>query len=117
MTGPEHYLEAERLITEGVYDEDGEEELFERDIALAQVHATLALAAATAMGSASSAGMLAVDFEAWDRVCGVQSPCTRCQGDSRSTVGLVCQACGRDYSGGTDGCASLRTAKRGARRG
>lgn len=47
MTGPEHFKEAERLIEAGVYD-DQEPELVARDVALAQVHATLALAAATA---------------------------------------------------------------------
>lgn len=53
MTGPEHYREAERLIKGiktdmgAVYVEDGNEQV----IALAQVHATLALAAATAMGA------------------------------------------------------------------
>lgn len=99
MTGPENYLEAERLITDGVYDEQGEEELFKRDIALAQVHATLALAAATAMrGMVDGHGMDEADFDAWDRVCGVKDPCLRCQGRSRETTGMVCQACGRDYS-------------------
>ena len=50
MTGPEHYREAERLIqnlttdTGAVYVEDGNEQV----IALAQVHATLALVAAQA---------------------------------------------------------------------
>jgi hypothetical protein len=34
------------------------------------VHATLALAAATAMSAQQ--GMSAIDFEAWDAVCGVQ---------------------------------------------
>lgn len=49
MTGPEHYREAERLInslktdTGAVYVEDGNGQVS----ALAQVHATLALAAAT----------------------------------------------------------------------
>lgn len=48
MTGPEHYRQAERLIAAVTLD-DGH--LIEDDpnvIALAQVHATLALAAATA---------------------------------------------------------------------
>lgn len=71
-TGPEHYREAERLIkglttaTGAVYVEDGNEQV----IALAQVHATLAAAAATAM-SGTKNGMAPVDFEAWDAVAGV----------------------------------------------
>jgi hypothetical protein len=42
MTGPEHYREAERLITAGEHDEDSDADLVVRDIAQAQVHATLA---------------------------------------------------------------------------
>ncbi len=49
MTGPGHYYEAERLLREG------------GNVAAAQVHATLALAAATALGSGLSAG----DKGAW----------------------------------------------------
>ena len=49
MTGPEHYSEAERLVEMGELDDyPGEAERYLRDIARAQVHATLALAAATA---------------------------------------------------------------------
>lgn len=46
MTGPEHYREAEALLDEV----SGPDDDFTRDerIAMAQVHATLALAAATA---------------------------------------------------------------------
>ncbi len=52
MTGPEHYQEAERMLAVaegyGIPDQRG------RDLAaLAQVHATLALAAATAAGRGS----------------------------------------------------------------
>lgn len=49
MSGPEHYKEAERLLSPGEYDEAEDRDLFMRDVALAQVHATLALAAATAL--------------------------------------------------------------------
>jgi hypothetical protein len=56
MTGPEHYAEAERLLaladrhTRGVtYDQE-----WTLTLTAAQVHATLALAAATAVGTASS---------------------------------------------------------------
>ncbi len=37
----------------------------------AQVHATLAQAAATALAAYGSGGMHSDDFRAWDRVCGV----------------------------------------------
>ena len=55
MTGPEHYAEAERLIAD-VVEGDGTPSLSANEtpgwiactIAIAQVHATLALAAATA---------------------------------------------------------------------
>lgn len=50
MTGPEHYREAERLLS-FQYTEVGRllaEEVDLDSVALAQVHATLALAAATA---------------------------------------------------------------------
>ncbi|MFE2353418.1 hypothetical protein [Streptomyces parvulus] len=75
MTGPEHYREAERLLElassskETTYEGDNPEA--DRDIAAAQVHATLALAAATAMSSTEQGGMARVDFEAWDRAAGV----------------------------------------------
>ena len=47
MTGPEHYAEAERLLA---FIEDAElaTEVVIAEAAIAQVHATLALAAATA---------------------------------------------------------------------
>lgn len=53
MTGPEHYREAERLLTRNrTEDYDGTEYVVsvpsDRDLVEAQVHATLALAAATA---------------------------------------------------------------------
>lgn len=71
MTGPEHYLEAERLI--------GDDPLYDPpsagNIALAQVHATLALAAATAMGHCDS--MDDFDYMAWDKACGVTVPGVR----------------------------------------
>jgi len=56
MTGPEHYQEAERLIG-GFYDA--------KDVQLAMVHATLALAAATAV---SGNDMHDPDFRAWAAV-------------------------------------------------
>jgi hypothetical protein len=69
MTGPEHYLEAERLLREAKRDlrdlrdrpsRIGDPlpkvlgpEQRQQNIALAQVHSTLALAAATALGSSN----------------------------------------------------------------
>ena len=57
MNGPEHYREAERLLVHterSVVDSFGEgAECARQQIAMAQVHATLALAAATALWPAS----------------------------------------------------------------
>ena len=51
MTGPEHYREAEQLIKQANKIMDGfPGEQYAQTVATAQVHATLALAAATAMG-------------------------------------------------------------------
>ena len=54
MTGPEHYREAERIMTEMTATVSGEvmELGFPEAMALAQVHATLALAAATGVHDA-----------------------------------------------------------------
>ena len=61
MTGPEHYREAERLVNLAQNSE-----VFQQSAtALAQVHATLALAAATALGT--SEGLPAPDWEVWYR--------------------------------------------------
>lgn len=72
-TGPEHYLEAERLLEQAnvIQHDNGPDCGSEEVIAEAQVHATLALAAATAMASpATRSGMHNVDYDAWDKVCG-----------------------------------------------
>lgn len=54
MTGTEHYSEAEwHLLRSTKWDADRPDELSEWHQRQAQVHATLALAAATALGSAS----------------------------------------------------------------
>jgi len=49
MTGPEHYREAERILREGtIVDRHGTTRLDQQELtAIAQVHATLALTAAT----------------------------------------------------------------------
>jgi hypothetical protein len=54
MNGPDHYREAERLIDQSRHDE---EPFASEDRELAQVHATLALAAATALGYESNTMM------------------------------------------------------------
>ncbi|MFD9630142.1 hypothetical protein [Streptomyces violascens] len=67
MTGPEHYREAERLLTEAAA-EGAEGTYFVRpeSLAAAQVHATLALAAATALiDSGGGTGMPIDDYHAW----------------------------------------------------
>lgn len=62
MTGPEHYREAERIIKEA----DGSQgmEVLMASRALAQVHATLALAAATALRGIN-APLPEKDWDAW----------------------------------------------------
>ena len=62
MNGPWHYGEAERLLAPGERD-DLEPELVARDTARAQVHALLALAAATA--ELNIAGV--PDRESWEK--------------------------------------------------
>jgi hypothetical protein len=82
MTGAEHYREAERLLTEAPRPADGYgPDLDTGKVALAQVHATLALAAATAMNGYRAGDMHPADFKAWDRACGV-SPDAPERGDA-----------------------------------
>ncbi len=78
MTGPEHYIEAERLLQSMKTDrgalliDEGTAEV----LAAAQVHATLASAAATALGvpldGETDSGMPQRDAEAWWAVAGVK---------------------------------------------
>jgi hypothetical protein len=66
MTGPEHYHEAQQLLADPNYGEPkgiGRSET----IAAAQVHATLALAAATAL-----VGDSPQDVQAWRRAAGAK---------------------------------------------
>jgi hypothetical protein len=64
MTGPEHYGHAEALLDMASDDEIGSD--MERyHVAKAQVHATLALAAATAVGCSTEDGPPARDWDAW----------------------------------------------------
>ena len=65
MTGPEHYREAERLIRETTTEHEDDALLHihaEVILTRAQVHATLALAAATATGSSD---LPAADWDQW----------------------------------------------------
>lgn len=66
MTGPEHYREAERLLAESRTilrpNDEGHCEA-DRSIAEAQVHATLALAAATAIPTIRT--QLLAELKAW----------------------------------------------------
>jgi len=68
MTGPEHYRKAEELVSlaDDVTTPASEESLL---LAMAQVHATLALAAATAL-SGDADGMHIVDIRAWNDAVG-----------------------------------------------
>ena len=71
MTGPEHYREAERLAAES-YHEDRWESA-DKLLARAQIHATLALAAATAMnGVTCGEGLPVWDADAWQDTAGTQ---------------------------------------------
>jgi len=78
MTGPENYAEAERLLEEtGQEFQVDESELpvfmaqVQSMIARAQVHATLALAAATALNDAEK-GMTVSDWNDWLNTCGTE---------------------------------------------
>lgn len=75
MNGPEHYLEAEALLA------SADQNFLRGDdpssaLAAAQVHATLALAAATALNdnSADEGGMPLEDYRAWAEAAGVWKP-------------------------------------------
>lgn len=67
-TGPEHYREAERLLADA--DPPHEESKWDMAlIAAAQVHATLALAAANGLNDADG-GMSVRDYNEWRDVAG-----------------------------------------------
>jgi hypothetical protein len=76
MTGPEHYREAERLLAEaGHQGTEGVIWVRPENLAAAQVHATLALTAATAMQAAvdgSEPGMGSAEFGEWYTAAGVK---------------------------------------------
>lgn len=79
MTGPEHYQEAERLLATAydgnITSYEGENPEASRSIAEAQAHATLALAAATALSSPVEddlAGLTVEEYDAWFAAAGTR---------------------------------------------
>lgn len=76
MTGPEHYLEAERLLSavnEYPFDQEDWSTYTTAVAAAAQAHATLALAAATAYPAVKDCepgGAVDEDARAWAEVTG-----------------------------------------------
>lgn len=75
-TGPEHYREAEQLLSQAACDFLSEGIQPTHAFAAAQVHATLALAAATALNDHShdEGGMPLEDYDAWVKVAAVWQP-------------------------------------------
>lgn len=71
MTGPEHYRESERLLKVATTSPSGQQRV--DCIAASHVHATLALAAATALSDpARSAPRATVpEWDAWQKAAGV----------------------------------------------
>lgn len=68
MTGPEHYVTAEKLLYRH-FTEPGSDHLAE-----AQVHGTLALAAAIALMAGTNPQVIKHEFEAWERAAGTTPP-------------------------------------------
>ncbi|MFE9927414.1 hypothetical protein [Streptomyces sp. NPDC005533] len=66
MTGPEHYLQAEELLQEALSKTSGSD-LERYYVTAAQVHATLALAAATAFAP-HRLGVNRAEWKAWQTV-------------------------------------------------
>ncbi|MGW0993505.1 hypothetical protein ACWD5V_09380 [Streptomyces sp. NPDC002523] len=86
-TGPEHYREAERLVRDAhrfTYGDTADPVTGAALATEAQVHATLALAAATAMQApvdGSECGMGSREFDAWYKAAGVKAPTHRSSED------------------------------------
>ena len=70
MTGPEHYVIAEALLADAVSAEGADDAVRARLIARAQVHATLALAAATGVPDSGAEG------KKWLDAAGIRPPGT-----------------------------------------
>lgn len=75
MTGPEHYNRAEQLLRE-VRDGHQEGTDVATILAAAQVHATLASAAATALSDPARSAVRATvpEWDAWQKAAGVPDP-------------------------------------------
>lgn len=80
-TGLDHYRQAQNLLQHAGYDTAEHAHATQPTegrlawLAAAQVHATLALAAATALNDAET-GMTPRDFESWRAVAGQPAPVT-----------------------------------------
>jgi hypothetical protein len=85
LTGPEHYRQAENYLsaasfTRGPGGNPVHPEATAHHIAMAQVHATLALTAATAMQApvdGSEPGMSAPEYQAWNAAAGIKPNTTK----------------------------------------
>ncbi|GAA2986104.1 hypothetical protein [Actinokineospora diospyrosa] len=81
MTGPEHYLAAERCLSEANDVDHTDAAARDGALARAQVHAALALAAATALGAESRGqigeqgypALAPADLEEWKQVAAVSA--------------------------------------------
>lgn len=74
MNGPEHYVEAERLLAVVDNGQAADTDLATSELlAMAQVNATLALAAATALQDHPEIGIYTHDRDAWHDAAGVRS--------------------------------------------
>ncbi|MFJ6617606.1 hypothetical protein ACIQOW_08525 [Kitasatospora sp. NPDC091335] len=67
LTGPEHYREAQQRLLMA-WEDDRSPENSAHLVAEAGVHATLAVAAAVALGSPATSGMDLADYDAWVQV-------------------------------------------------
>lgn len=77
MTGPEHYQQAEQILARSSVDAARGSTFEAGFLAETQVHATLALAAATAIQPAGEdfvGDRFWPEFEAWAAVCAVVKP-------------------------------------------
>ena len=74
MTGPEHYRAAEQLLAGALWDIDGgHTERAAPQLTAAHVHATLALAAATALQPSNYAADYP-EYAEWAQVAGTKQP-------------------------------------------
>lgn len=72
MTGPEHFKQAIAILAQVEKQRaEGFELTLDGAVAAAQVHATLALAAATALNGYDNSTMPAADWTDWNATCGV----------------------------------------------